>query len=136
MNFAIVTDDLTVAPQITPEEVADIAAAGYKTIICNRPDNEEFVQPHFAQIQEAAEKLGLKVIYQPISGGTLNAQAAEQFAKNLEESPKPAFAYCRSGNRCITLWAVSEKYKGKDLQATAQTAANAGYNVTDALMYL
>ena len=34
-------DRVAVAPQITPDDVAAIAAAGYVAIVNNRPDGEE-----------------------------------------------------------------------------------------------
>jgi sulfide:quinone oxidoreductase len=41
------TPAFAVAPQISPEDVQAIAAAGYKSIICNRPDDEGDGQPSF-----------------------------------------------------------------------------------------
>ncbi|OZB14271.1 MAG: TIGR01244 family protein, partial [Hyphomonas sp. 34-62-18] len=35
-----VTPDFAVAPQISEADVEEIAAAGFKTIIANRPDGE------------------------------------------------------------------------------------------------
>ena len=42
MNIVKLTDYLAVAAQITPEDVAAIAAAGYKVLINNRPDGEDW----------------------------------------------------------------------------------------------
>jgi len=33
------TDTLSMAGQIQPADIAQLAAAGYETIICNRPDD-------------------------------------------------------------------------------------------------
>ena len=40
MEFRKINDDITVSPQITAADLAGIAAAGYRSIICNRPDGE------------------------------------------------------------------------------------------------
>jgi sulfide:quinone oxidoreductase len=53
------TDGLAVASQINPADVAGIAAAGYRAIICNRPDGEAADQPSFAKIAEAAAAVGI-----------------------------------------------------------------------------
>jgi len=34
------TPDFAVAPQLTPEDMAAVAEAGYKSVIINRPDHE------------------------------------------------------------------------------------------------
>lgn len=56
MHFNKLSDDLSVSPQIVPAKMAAIKAAGYKSIICNRPDGE---QPTFSQIEAAAKAAGL-----------------------------------------------------------------------------
>ncbi len=50
--------EISVAPQIAAEEVASLAAAGFKTVICNRPDGEGNDQPLFHEIEDAARKAG------------------------------------------------------------------------------
>jgi sulfide:quinone oxidoreductase len=47
----------------------------------------------------------------------------------LEELPKPVLAYCRSGMRCTTLWALAHA-KTMDRASIVQTAANAGYDIS------
>ena len=34
------TENFAVAPQLGPDDMADVAAAGYKSVIINRPDFE------------------------------------------------------------------------------------------------
>jgi hypothetical protein len=50
MDARTLSAGLTVSPQITPEDVADLAKQGIRTIICNRPDGEADGQPSFARI--------------------------------------------------------------------------------------
>ena len=45
MQLNKVTDALSVSPQITAEDVAAIRDAGFRAIICNRPDGEGADQP-------------------------------------------------------------------------------------------
>ena len=46
------TDTLSMAGQIQPADVAQLAAAGYETIICNRPDDEEPHQPSMTVLKK------------------------------------------------------------------------------------
>lgn len=93
-----------IANQVELNTVHELARAGYKTVICNRPDGESADQVAFADIAAAAQKMGLKAIYLPIyeSGATQQDQAA--FNDHIFECPKPIVAYCRSGTRPATLW--------------------------------
>ncbi|MFY8032624.1 MAG: beta-lactamase hydrolase domain-containing protein, partial [Devosia sp.] len=40
-RYRAVDADFAVAGQISPDDVAKLAEAGFKTILCARPDNEE-----------------------------------------------------------------------------------------------
>ncbi len=95
---------LSVAGQISPQLMREIAEAGFRSIICNRPDGEEPGQPSFDEIRRAAEEAGLKAAYLPIPSGGDTAEAAAAFAELTERLPKPALAYCRSGARSAALW--------------------------------
>ena len=40
MDIRKITDEFSVSPQIRVADVAAIAAAGFRAVICNRPDGE------------------------------------------------------------------------------------------------
>ena len=65
MQINKVTDALSVSPQITAEDVAAIRDAGFRAIICNRPDGEGADQPNFEEIEAAARAAGLEARYLP-----------------------------------------------------------------------
>ena len=54
MELKRLTDTLSVSPQITVSDLPAIRAAGFRVIICNRPDGEGADQPTFAEIEAAA----------------------------------------------------------------------------------
>lgn len=60
MEIRKITDDLSVSPQFAPADVAAIKAAGFRAIICNRPDGEGADQPDFDAIEAAAKVEGLE----------------------------------------------------------------------------
>ncbi len=100
--------DFAVAGQITPDEVAKVAEAGFKTIVCARPDQEEPGQPSFSSIAGAAERLGLHTVYIPVSGGIGEGQLIRMEAA-LKDLPKPMFGYCRSGARAGSLYGAARR---------------------------
>jgi sulfide:quinone oxidoreductase len=125
--------DLTVCAQITPADVAEIAVLGFASILCNRPDNEADDQPSVAEITAAAERAGLKLAYQPITPGVCGAAQAADFAALTATLPQPVFAYCRTGTRSATLWALAELASGTSPDAISKAAALAGYDISAAL---
>ncbi len=123
-----VTEALTVSPQIGPDDVPEIEAAGFRTILCNRPDGEAPDQSDFAAIEAAARKAGLEVRHQPVVSGRLTEEDVKAFEAAIEELPAPVFAYCRSGTRCITLWALAESAR-RPTAEILELAKAAGYDL-------
>lgn len=139
-----ITDSLSVSPQISAADVKAIAAAGFRAIVCNRPDGEGADQPTFEEIEAAAKAAGVEASYLPVVSGKVTDQDAEAFAKAMETLPKPVFAYCRTGTRSTTLWALSQaktlplpeilsraKAAGYDMSGVVRRIANGGKTPTD-----
>ncbi|WP_374470947.1 TIGR01244 family sulfur transferase [Phenylobacterium sp.] len=128
-----VTDDLSVAPQISVADVAEAARLGFKTIINNRPDNEEPGQPSGHEIEAAAQAEGLAYVHLPVRGGPTPEQV-ETTARILADADKPVLAFCRSGTRSIVTWAISEATSGArgrdELKALGRAA---GYDLSGVL---
>jgi uncharacterized protein (TIGR01244 family) len=100
-----VTPDFCVAPQLTPEAMADLAAMGFRSVVNNRPDFEEGPhQPTSASVQAAAEAAGLQYRYLPVSGGYQTPEQIAAMADLLRELPGPVLAFCRSGTRSTKLF--------------------------------
>ncbi len=125
----ILTEGLSVAPQISPADVAGIAEAGYLSIICNRPDGEATDQPSFAAIAEAAAAVGIACHNLPIVPGQLSDADAETFGRLLEELPAPVLAFCRTGTRSTTLWCLAQAGSAPTVEILG-TAASAGYDLS------
>lgn len=101
------TESYSVAPQILASDVPAIAAEGYRSIMCNRPDGEQPGQPPYAEIAAAAAAQGLAVRHVPVVSGAITPDDMDAFNLAIAELPSPVFAYCRSGARCTNLWQMS-----------------------------
>lgn len=112
MEYRQISEDYSVSPQITPEEVAEIRNAGFKSVICNRPDDEQPGQPSAENVRAAVEAAGLKFRFIPVISGQMTMDNLQDMAKALDELPGPVFAYCRSGTRCTNLYAAVQQMKG------------------------
>lgn len=120
---------LSVCGQLQPGDLAGLAALGYRSLICNRPDDEEPEQPLAAEIEETARALGLHWTSIPVTSATLGDHDIDAFAGALDHLPRPILAYCRSGNRCCVLWGLVRS-KGTALAELEQRAREAGYDLT------
>ncbi len=97
--------DVCVAPQLWPEQMADVAKAGFRSVVNNRPDFEHGPdQPTSAQIEAAAVAAGLQYRHLPVSGGFQTPEQIAAFAALLAELPHPLLAFCRSGARSGNLY--------------------------------
>jgi sulfide:quinone oxidoreductase len=128
MDIRKITDELSVAPQIQAAEVPAIAAAGFRAVICNRPDGESSDQPSGSEIEAAVKANGLVWRSQPVLSGGVTLADGEAFGALLAELPKPVLAYCRSGTRCAALWSLSQAGKRPLAEIVSRTNA-AGYDV-------
>lgn len=112
MDYRQITDSYSVSPQIEPSDVAAIRAAGFKSVICNRPDDEQPGQPSHDAVKAAVEAAGLTFRYIPVVSGQMTMDNVEDQAKVLGEIEGPVLAYCRSGTRCTNLYAAIQQMKG------------------------
>lgn len=111
MDIRQITPDYSVAPQIGLDDVAAIRAAGFRSVISNRPDTEDGAVPHDA-VEEAAKAAGLEFRYIPVISGQVTEDNVRDQAEALDTLPKPVLAYCRSGARCTNLYALVQELKG------------------------
>ena len=107
MDIRKIDDNISVAPQISIEDVAEAAKLGFKTLVANRPDHEEPGQPAMADIEAAAREQGLEWVYMPVESGNITDDDVNRFAPMIRDAEKPVLAFCRSGTRCTVLWALS-----------------------------
>jgi len=100
-----VADDVCTAPQLTPESMAAVAAAGFRSVVNNRPDFEGGPdQPTSAAIETAAHAAGLEYAYLPVNGSHQSPEEIARFAQLLNTLPRPLLAFCRTGTRSGRLY--------------------------------
>tara|TARA_B110000503_G_scaffold32213_1_gene52337 strand:+ start:336 stop:2003 length:1668 start_codon:yes stop_codon:yes gene_type:complete len=144
MDLKSITPNLSVSSQILASEMQAVSEAGFKAIICARPDGEGPDQPSFAEIETAASQFGLQAQYLPAESGKVRDEDGKIFGQLLNTMPGPVLAYCRTGMRSTTMWALSQagviplpqileasQKIGFDLKALVQRLANGGKTPTN-----
>lgn len=127
MQIHPLTEQLSVAAQIDVDDIAALAARGFRSIVNNRPDGEELGQPDNATLRAAAQAAGLAWRHIPVVGMPIDGATVHEFGEALQELPGPLLAFCRSGTRSSALWALQAPGTADDILATARAA---GYDLS------
>jgi len=100
--------DFATCPQLLPAQMAAVAAAGFKSVINNRPDHEGGTeQPSSADLERAAIAAGLSYAYLPVVPTDIKADEVASMGALVDELPKPVLAFCRSGARAAKLYQLA-----------------------------
>ena len=99
-----ITDTFTVSPQISPGDAAAIAAMGFRSLICNRPDGEAPDQTPYAVIEAEAADAGLAFRHIPVVSGAMTQDDVDAMAAALERNARsrssPIAAPARAAGSC------------------------------------
>jgi uncharacterized protein (TIGR01244 family) len=126
-----VDDRVSVSGQLKPEDMKELAAAGFVAVVNNRPDGEAFFgQPKTADLQSAAEAAGLKFLDLPFSGPRATSDQVRAFADLLASGDGRIAAFCKSGMRSTLLWGAASIANGRSLEEVLQGARNAGQELS------
>ncbi len=123
------TPTLSVSEQIKLSDLKTLKALGFKTIINNRPDGEVPRQPKSDTLASRAKELGFDYHYIPVIPGNLSDENITAFRKVFDGETGQTLAFCRTGTRSTTLWALANAghLPSKDI---LRSAKDAGYDLT------
>ena len=108
MQINTLSDDYSVSPQIEVSDVPSIMQAGFKSVICNRLDQENPEPRQIEAIKAAVEAAGMDFAENVFDPSSFGPDKIERQAELLAQLPSPVFAYCASGNRCSIVWAFAQ----------------------------
>lgn len=128
MQLRRLSDKVFVSPQVFPDELRSLQGR-VGLLINNRPDGEEAGQPSSAQIERAAEDSGLDYRHIPVVPGAITDEQVREFESAVSSADGPVLAYCRTGMRAASLWALSNAASSSP-DAVLGTARDAGYDLS------
>ncbi|UZK70590.1 TIGR01244 family sulfur transferase [Sphingomonas sp. S1-29] len=128
MHHKSLGPDFSVTSQLTPDAVAAAKAAGFGTIINNRPDREEPGQPGSAELEAKAKAAGMDYYHIPVVPGQFGDAQIDAFGDAIAACSKPALAFCKSGMRAASLWALVQAGKLPPAEIMRR-AATCGYDL-------
>lgn len=127
MSIAKLSSSFSVSPQLRLDDLAGIAAAGFRAVVNNRPDGEAPDQPGSLALEAEAKRLGLGYTHIPVIPGQMTEMQGRAFDQFLRGVDGPALGFCRTGTRSAGLWALTQARHG-DVEQILETAARAGYD--------
>jgi len=101
-NFTILSDQVAGGGYIQAEQVAELPAKGYTTIINLRYPTERGV----AEEAAAAHEAGIAYYSIPVSGSDFTLETADAIRKVIAEQPGHVLLHCSSGGRASAVWAL------------------------------
>lgn len=128
MELKKINDQVSVSPQIAIGDLPTIRELGFEVIINNRPDGESPDQPQSAEVKQAAHALGFEYYDIPMGRDGVSPDMILQTQAVLNTGKK-VLAFCRSGTRSTTLWALSQAGHAPADEIIG-AAANAGYDIS------
>ena len=112
MDIRTIDESYSVTGQITPDDLEQIKAMGFKSIVCHRPDQEAADQPRFAEIEARAKELGLETKHIPVGPAGVTADAVHAMVDALDTFERPMLGYCRSGARSNAVYEQTRHIRG------------------------
>ena len=103
-NPQVLNENLTVSGQLDSKTFRLLLQQGFKSVIVNRPDQEQGNTISVSQLRSIAEQAHVSVIYQPIETAQVSQTDIIEFAKYYNELPKPILMICKSGQRSSKLF--------------------------------
>ena len=122
------TETLSVAAQVTPQDIPNIAAQGFSTVVCNRPDGEVPDQASMDAIEAACNEANLLFVRYPVDALNFPGPDLEGLGELFDDAGQRVLAYCRTGTRCANLWVATRSEEER--QAAIQVARDIGFDLS------
>jgi uncharacterized protein (TIGR01244 family) len=121
---------LTAAGALSADNIEALAASGVKTIVNNRPDNEDPGQLPADEARRLCTAHGIAYHHIPFVNATLTAADVDAFEKVLMSGSHPMVAHCRSGTRSTMIWALTRMRQGDDPAGLVALGAKNGVDIS------
>ncbi|MES3024291.1 MAG: TIGR01244 family sulfur transferase [Pseudomonadota bacterium] len=131
--ISALTPTIAISGQLQLDQLAQLHARGFATVIDVRPDGEEKDQPASAAVELAAKASKLHFAYIPVPHGEISDATVEALNKALLGSPARVLVYCRQGRRAARAWGLAEasRFDGRDAATIIATIKASGHSADD-----
>ena len=113
MPITRISEQLSISPQPGVEDIQSLRNQGFKTLINNRPDNENNSQPGTHAESQEAKHCDLSYAFIPVTASTITEADVRAFQRAVDESEGPVFAHCKTGTRSLSLYLIGQVLDGR-----------------------
>jgi uncharacterized protein (TIGR01244 family) len=126
-DFKKINDDLSIAGQISAEELRKLAIEGFKSVLNLRdPDENGF----FHDEKQEAQIVGLEYANIPLNSQAPNQELTAEAIQSVENLPKPILIHCAGGARAGGIALIAEAIQsGFTYEQIAQKANELSINL-------
>ena len=126
IEISQITPDFAIGPQPEAADIADLAKAGFRSILNARPDDEAGTYLVSSDARALAGDAGLAYAHAPTGNHAIfEDQAIDNFEQAMVDLPGPVFAHCKSGTRAAILWALVAS-RHRPVEEVIETLRTAG----------
>ncbi|TAZ94546.1 TIGR01244 family phosphatase [Rhizobium ruizarguesonis] len=137
MPVTIISEKLSISPQPSTEDIQSLHDKGFKTLINNRPDDEDLAQPGTQAESEETKHCHLSYAFVPVTAGTITEADVRAFQRAVDESEGPAFAHCKTGTRSLNLYLIGEVLDGRiSADEVVEFGRSRGFDTSGAAAWL
>ncbi len=129
MEFKKIDDTLSVAGQLTLEDLTRARDQGFKTIINVRPDGEKEGAMTADEARSALSDEPVTYHHLPVLPTQITDEDVSAFQALMNEVEGPVLAHCGTGMRASVLWALANAGT-LSTEAILQKTAAAGYDLS------
>ena len=132
MDIKSLEPGFSICHAIYPQDLAEVKARGFRSVICNRRPGEAEDHPDDIALRQAAAEQGLEWVEIPVAPGEYTPEAIEAFGKAIDWLPQPVLCFCKTGRRAVSMWLHHQaQQSGCDLGPLLDAAHAAGHDLHD-----
>lgn len=137
MPVTAISEKLSVSPQPSIETIQSLYGRGFRTLINNRPDDDDSAQPGTQCESQEAKHCNLSYAFIPVTLGTITEADVRAFQRAVDESEGPVFAHCKTGTRSLSLYLIGEVLDGRmSADAVVEFGRVRGFDTSGAAAWL
>jgi sulfide:quinone oxidoreductase len=127
--IVFITPRFAVTSALAPADFAEAGRLGFKSVLSNRPDDEEDGQLSGRQEAVLAWRAGLTFQHVPVTKHEVFTDGAiEAMDAALRSLTGPVLAHCKSGQRSAILWAATSA-RSQSVDCVLAALAKAGFKM-------
>ena len=113
MPITRISEKLSVSSQLSRKELSILNRSGFKSLINNRPDDEDADQPGNKAECDAARQCDLSYAFIPVTMNAITEADVRAFQTAVGTSDGPVLAHCKTGMRSLSLHLIGEVLNGR-----------------------